>query len=108
MSGEALEAKQGDPRAVQRVVLKATRHVLTTTATTIIGFVPLLVEGDPFWMPLSLAISGGMTGATLMALYFVPAAYVLIKRKSFRAKGKQSKILIEEKIHGKTVEHSMS
>jgi multidrug efflux pump subunit AcrB len=105
--GEDPEAKRGDPRAVQRVVLKATRHVLTTTATTIIGFVPLLVEGDPFWMPLSLAISGGMTGATLMALYFVPAAYVLIKRKSFRAKGKQSKILIEEQPNQQILQHSI-
>lgn len=78
--GEDPNAKQGDPGAVQRVVIKATRHVVTTTATTIIGFVPLLLEGDPFWQPLSLAISGGMVGATLMALYFVPAAYVLIKR----------------------------
>lgn len=74
------EASQGDPRAVQRVLLRATRHVLTTTATTIVGFVPLLVDGDPFWRPLAIAIAGGISGATLLALYFVPAAYVLIKR----------------------------
>ncbi|MGG6236998.1 efflux RND transporter permease subunit [Nodosilinea sp. AN01ver1] len=73
-------ASQGDPRAVQQVVVKATRHVLTTTATTIIGFVPLLAEGDPFWRPLAIAIAGGIAGATLMALYFVPAAYLLMKR----------------------------
>ncbi|PSN11185.1 acriflavine resistance protein B, partial [filamentous cyanobacterium CCT1] len=73
-------ASRGDPRAVQQVVVKATRHVLTTTATTIIGFVPLLAEGDPFWRPLAIAIAGGISGATLMALYFVPAAYLLMKR----------------------------
>jgi multidrug efflux pump subunit AcrB len=74
------DASQGDPRAVQRVVLRATRHVLTTTATTIIGFVPLLTDGDPFWRPLAIAIAGGISGATLLALYFVPAAYILVKR----------------------------
>ncbi|MBE9109896.1 efflux RND transporter permease subunit [Nodosilinea sp. LEGE 07298] len=74
------EARHGDPRAVHRVLLKATRHVVTTTATTMIGFVPLLAGGDPFWQPLAIAISGGIAGATLLALYFVPAAYVLIKR----------------------------
>ncbi|MGB3309681.1 MAG: efflux RND transporter permease subunit [Nodosilinea sp.] len=74
------EARHGDPRAVHCVLLKATRHVVTTTATTMIGFVPLLAGGDPFWQPLAIAISGGIAGATLLALYFVPAAYVLIKR----------------------------
>ncbi|MEM6714396.1 MAG: efflux RND transporter permease subunit, partial [Cyanobacteria bacterium P01_C01_bin.147] len=43
------DASTGDPRAVQRVVLRATRHVITTTATTVTGFVPLLADGDPFW-----------------------------------------------------------
>jgi multidrug efflux pump subunit AcrB len=74
------EAQFGDLKAVQRVLLKSTRHVLTTTATTIIGFVPLLFDGDPFWQPLAIAITGGIAGATLLAIYFVPAAYVLIKR----------------------------
>ncbi|MEM9119251.1 MAG: efflux RND transporter permease subunit [Cyanobacteria bacterium P01_F01_bin.56] len=73
------DASTGDPRAVQRVVLRATRHVITTTATTVTGFVPLLADGDPFWRPLAIAIAGGICGATLLALYFVPAAYVLVK-----------------------------
>lgn len=77
---EDADASKGDLKAVQRVVLRATRHVLTTTATTIIGFVPLLADGDPFWRPLAIAIAGGISGATLLALYFVPAAYALIKR----------------------------
>ncbi|MEM9217892.1 MAG: efflux RND transporter permease subunit [Cyanobacteria bacterium P01_F01_bin.150] len=75
------EASTGNPKAVQAVVLRATRHVLTTTATTITGFVPLLLDGDPFWRPLTIAIAGGISGATLLALYFVPAAYVLFKKK---------------------------
>ena len=77
---EDTDARRGDPRAAQRVVLRATRHVLTTTVTTIIGFVPLLADGDPFWRPLAIAIAGGISGATFLALYFVPAAYTLIKR----------------------------
>lgn len=80
------EASQGDPRAAQRVVIRATRHVLTTTATTIVGFVPLLLENDPFWRPLAIAIAGGISGATLLALYFVPAAFLLTKGRQ-RARG---------------------
>ncbi|MEM1251179.1 MAG: efflux RND transporter permease subunit [Cyanobacteria bacterium P01_H01_bin.21] len=77
-------ARQGDPKAIQDVVVKATRHVLTTTITTMVGFVPLLADGDPFWAPLSIAIAGGIGGSPVLALYFVPAAYILLcgQRKS--------------------------
>ena len=67
-------------------MIRATRHVLTTTATTIVGFVPLLLENDPFWRPLVIAIAGGISGATLLALYFVPAAFLLTKSRQ-RARG---------------------
>ncbi len=83
---EDTDANTGDPKAVQRVVLRATRHVITTTATTVTSFVPLLADGDPFWQPLAIAISGGICGATLLALYFVPAAYVLVKRSQKSSK----------------------
>ncbi|MBV6621904.1 MAG: efflux RND transporter permease subunit [Rivularia sp. (in: Bacteria)] len=73
-------AKTGNPKAIQKVVLHSTRHVLTTTLTTAIGFVPLLLSGGEFWPPLAIAIAGGVVGATLLALYFVPAAYYLISR----------------------------
>ena len=73
------EAKTGNPKAIYKVVLHSTRHVLTTTLTTAIGFVPLLLSGGDFWPPLAVAIAGGVIGATLLALYFVPAAYYLLK-----------------------------
>ncbi|MEO0431217.1 MAG: efflux RND transporter permease subunit [Cyanobacteria bacterium J06656_5] len=78
---EHSEAKHGDRKAMVDVVIKATRHVITTTVTTIAGFVPLLISGGPFWRPLAIAIAGGITGSSVMALYFVPAAYALIYRR---------------------------
>ncbi|MEO0407081.1 MAG: efflux RND transporter permease subunit [Cyanobacteria bacterium P01_A01_bin.135] len=78
------EASGGDPKAVQRVLLKCTRHVITTTVTTMVGFVPLVLDGDPFWQPLVFAITGGIAGASLLALYFVPAAYVLVTKRPDR------------------------
>ncbi|MEO1590877.1 MAG: efflux RND transporter permease subunit [Cyanobacteria bacterium J06632_22] len=74
------ESKMGNRQAIVDVVIKATRHVITTTITTIAGFVPLLLDGGPFWRPLSIAIAGGISGASMMALYFVPAAYALFYR----------------------------
>ncbi len=73
-------AKQGDQKVISEIVLKSTRHVLTTTVTTIAGFVPLLLSGDPFWQPLSFAISGGISVSSLLALYFVPAVYSMVYR----------------------------
>ncbi|MEO1210190.1 MAG: efflux RND transporter permease subunit, partial [Cyanobacteria bacterium J06638_20] len=75
------QAKYGDRKAVQDVVVKATRHVLTTTITTMVGFVPLLASGDPFWAPLAIAIAGGIGGSPILALYFTPAAYLLLQRR---------------------------
>ncbi len=77
-------AKTGNPKAIQKVVLHSTRHVLTTTLTTAIGFVPLLLSGGEFWPPLAVAIAGGVVGATLLALYFIPCAYYLLKSHFFK------------------------
>ena len=79
-------ARQGDRKAVREVVMEATRHVLTTTITTIVGFTPLLIDGDPFWQPLAIAIAGGISGASVLALYFVPSAYLLLNPKFRRRK----------------------
>ncbi len=77
-------ASQGDRKAIQRVVLHSTRHVVTTTATTVFGFIPLLLGGGEFWPPLAVAIAGGVIGATLLALYLVPSAYMLLVRKNYK------------------------
>ena len=74
-------ARQGDVKAVREVVVKATRHVLTTTITTMVGFIPLITDGGSFWMPLAIAIAGGIGGSPLLALYFTPAAYLLVKKR---------------------------
>ncbi|MEO1376706.1 MAG: efflux RND transporter permease subunit, partial [Cyanobacteria bacterium J06635_10] len=74
-------AKQGDVKAVREVVVKATRHVLTTTITTMVGFIPLITDGGSFWLPLAIAIAGGIGGSPLLALYFTPAAYLLVKKR---------------------------
>ncbi len=69
-------ARQGDPVAVRDVVVHSTRHVVATSLTTMAGFAPLVIAGGGFWPPMAIAISGGVGGATILALYFVPSAYV--------------------------------
>ncbi|MEO1341262.1 MAG: efflux RND transporter permease subunit [Cyanobacteria bacterium J06635_13] len=71
-------AKTGNKKAIRAVVMHSTRHVIATTLTTAIGFVPLLLGGGEFWPPLAVAIAGGVIGATLLALYLIPAAYSIL------------------------------
>lgn len=69
-------ARYGDADAIVDVVSAATRHVLSTSLTTMAGFLPLIIAGGGFWPPLAVAISGGVFGATFLALIFVPALYI--------------------------------
>ena len=63
-------------------VFKRTRHILATTVTTMIGFLPLVIFGGKFWPPLAIVIATGVAGATLMALYFTPSLYLLLHPKT--------------------------
>jgi multidrug efflux pump subunit AcrB len=70
------EACAGDLVAIETVVLDATRHIISTTVTTVGGFLPLIIFGGTFWPPLATAIAGGVAGSAVLALYFVPARFV--------------------------------
>lgn len=70
--------RRGDRKAVRDVVVRSSRHIFATTFTTIAGFLPLIIEGGGFWPPLAITIAGGVAGATLLALVFVPSSYLLV------------------------------
>jgi multidrug efflux pump subunit AcrB len=76
------KASQGELEPMVGVVNGASRHVFTTTATTIAGFLPLLLSGGSFWPPLAVAVAGGVSGATVLALLFAPACFRLVRRKT--------------------------
>lgn len=75
------EASSGETEAVVNVVMDASRHIISTTLTTIGGFIPLIVNGGKFWPPLATAIAGGVAGSAIIALYLIPASYAVIQRK---------------------------
>ena len=72
------EASSGDREAAVETVSVATRHIVSTSLTTMAGFTPLIIAGGGFWPPLAVAIAGGVSGATILALYFAPSAYLLL------------------------------
>ena len=71
-------ARGGNVAAIVKVVSSCTRHIFATTLTTMVGFTPLLLDGGRFWPPLAITIAGGVGGATILALYFVPSMHLLL------------------------------
>lgn len=83
-------ARRGDHRAILDEVLGCTRHIVSTTLTTMGGFLPLLLfVGGEFWPSLAIVLVGGVGGATILALIFVPAAYVLLHRRRGEAEDEE-------------------
>jgi multidrug efflux pump subunit AcrB len=37
-----------------------------------------MLDKTGFWPPLAIAIAGGLGGATLLALYYIPSVYLLL------------------------------
>ncbi len=58
------------------VIIRSTRHVITTSATTIGGFMPLLITSI-FFEPLAWAMAGGVIGSTIIAVFYIPACYAI-------------------------------
>jgi HAE1 family hydrophobic/amphiphilic exporter-1 len=70
------------------------RPVLMTTATTVLGMVPMALstgQGAEMWSPMAIAVIGGLTVSTILTLIYVPTMYCVFggvgvknKRKKMR------------------------
>ena len=61
------------------VVIRSTRHIITTSLTTLGGFLPLIFASI-FFRPLAWAMSIGVIGATLTALLYIPAMFIWLNK----------------------------
>jgi multidrug efflux pump len=62
-----------------------TRPVILTALATVLAMVPL--TRSVFWGPMAIAIMGGLTAATVLTIFFVPALYAAwfkVKREAPR------------------------
>ncbi|MEG1952491.1 MAG: efflux RND transporter permease subunit [Bacteroidales bacterium] len=65
------------------------RPVLMTTATTILGMLPMafsIGEGSEMWAPMGITVVGGLTVSTIVTLVIVPIAYAMMARHGERDK----------------------
>ncbi len=76
---DRIEFNHAQGLATWDAVLEATEHrlrpILLTASAAILGMIPIM--SDVFWGPMAYAIAGGLAGATLLTLLFLPALYVI-------------------------------
>ena len=78
------DAMAGDLEAMRRVVGRSARHIVSTTVTTVGGFIPLILEGGGFWPPFAMAIAGGVALSVVLAFFFTPPMFALMMRPGAR------------------------
>ncbi|MGE0806901.1 MAG: efflux RND transporter permease subunit [Burkholderiaceae bacterium] len=61
-------------QAVRESAVRRFRPIALTAAAAVLAMIPL--SRDVLWGPMALAIMGGLIGATVLTLLFVPALYV--------------------------------
>jgi len=49
--------------------------IFLTTATTAVGVIPMIIEGNSFWMPVGITIFGGGVGMLLLVTTVLPVVY---------------------------------
>lgn len=79
-------------RAVVRGGKSRLRPVLMTTATTILGMLPMAMgigEGSETWQPMGVAIIGGLTLSTFLTLVVVPVVYTSFHASDVKKKRKK-------------------
>ena len=83
-----------DPwNAVLEAAVRRTRPVVLTAAATVLAMIPL--THSIFWGPMALAIMGGLTVATVLTIFFVPALYAAwFKVKRQPASAQQAKEVV--------------
>jgi multidrug efflux pump subunit AcrB len=59
--------------AVVDAAVHRTRPVMLTAAATVLAMIPL--TRSVFWGPMAIAIMGGLTVATFLTIFFLPALY---------------------------------
>jgi multidrug efflux pump subunit AcrB len=85
------------------------RPILMTTASTILGMLPLalgLGAGAELRAPMAVAIIGGLTTATLLSLIVVPVVYALLDDLRYRKR--LISVIFEGKIGQSNIQHPKS
>ncbi len=65
-------------QAIEDAVVRRTRPILMTTATTVVGLAPLTLTQSTLWPPMAWAIISGLIASTALTLLVIPVLYRLV------------------------------
>ena len=68
--------------AVDEAVIRRTRPILLTTATTVTGLLPLAFSSSTLWPPMAWAIISGLMASTVLTLLVIPGVCRLSMKRS--------------------------
>ncbi len=75
-------ARRGDTRTIVAETMGCSRHILSTTFTTVGGLIPLLLFSEgTFWPPLAVVLAGGVGFSVILSLVFTPTLVALFLRR---------------------------
>ena len=85
---DQIEIEIADGKSTQDAIVlsaqKRLRPIIMTTATTIIGLVPLAMQGGRLWSPMANVLIFGLAFATALTLGLCPVLYSYFYRAGFR------------------------
>jgi len=73
-------AMAGNKAEIVETVATCTKHISSTTITTVAGLIPLIFAGGGFWPPFAIVLAGGTVLTTILSLFFVPAAFLVLRK----------------------------
>ena len=85
---DRIEIERAGGQSIQDAIVasahKRLRPILMTTVTTIVGLIPLSLNGGAMWRPMANTIIFGLAFATVLTLLLCPVLYSFFFRASFR------------------------
>ena len=76
------DARRGNTRTIVEETMGCSRHILSTTFTTVGGLIPLLLFSEgTFWPPLAVVLAGGVGFSVILSLVFTPTMVALFMRR---------------------------
>ena len=84
---EIEEVGRSPAQAIVEAAIRRMRPILLTTATTVLGLIPLWLGGGSMFAPMAITIIFGLLFATVLTLVLVPVLYSVFFGVDFRDYG---------------------
>ncbi|MDP8217773.1 MAG: efflux RND transporter permease subunit [Candidatus Theseobacter exili] len=98
---DRIEIERGLGQRIEDSIIIAAQHrfrpILMTTITTILGLIPLSLQGGEMWRPMANVIIFGLAFSTILTLVLCPVLYSLFFGSNFKEYKWTPKILVKDK-----------